>query len=80
MEIVKIVDHAPSNFLIFELLDGWVALRCSGTEPKIKYYSEMTCRKKEEVHQCYERLHQKAHRLCEELLKPVENGLLRQGS
>lgn len=34
-------DLPPSNVLIFELADGsWVAVRPSGTEPKVKVYAE----------------------------------------
>lgn len=78
MEITNVIDHAPSNFVILEMHDGWVAFRCSGTEPKIKYYSETICGKNEEILDCYERLTQRVNRLCIELLRPKDNELKHQ--
>ncbi|EPZ32308.1 Phosphoglucomutase, first 3 domain-containing protein [Rozella allomycis CSF55] len=40
-KIKKIINYSPSLMIYFELENGWIVFRTSGTEPKVKYYSEM---------------------------------------
>ena len=45
-----------SNVLYFDLQDGWVCVRPSGTEPKIKYYMGVAAPTKEEAEELVNRL------------------------
>lgn len=41
LEVDTVEDFAPSAFVRYTFSDGgWWALRASGTEPKLKFYSE----------------------------------------
>lgn len=80
--IRKIQDYPGTNMLTLYLDHeglSWITLRASGTEPKIKFYSELCCHfaEREPVHT---ELMSIALRLCNWLLEPEKNGLCIQGT
>jgi phosphomannomutase len=56
---------------------GWLILRSSGTEPKIKYYSELLMRTKKENEELRGRWREVVETLVGEILLPELNGLAR---
>ena len=62
----KTIDLPKSNVLKFYLQDGsWVAVRPSGTEPKIKYYFSVSAKDKKSSED-------KAERFKDEFLRIIE--------
>lgn len=61
--------------LIRENVTATFTLRTSGTEPKIKYYSEMSCHYEEKT-ESNKMLKDMVNCLLENLLEPVRNGLI----
>lgn len=80
--IVSIKDYIGTNMITLYLDGGglsWITFRASGTEPKIKFYSELMSDWNTR-HRTTERLHNIATDLCEWLLEPKINELSIQGS
>jgi phosphoglucomutase/phosphopentomutase len=71
------IDHIKaSNVIFLEFQSGaWIAIRASGTEPKIKFYSEIIIPDSNRVAAETERLRQLVLAACNVLLDPVCNGL-----
>lgn len=79
VNIIKIKDYPGSNMITF-ILDpqelSWITFRASGTEPKIKFYSEIPCPPTlSERKMTQEKLQMAVDRLCELLLEPTINNL-----
>lgn len=63
----KKIDHPKSNVLKFFLQDGsWVAVRPSGTEPKIKYYFSVLGKDKKSSEENAEKIKEEFFRKAEE--------------
>jgi len=57
----------PTNVLKFMFVDGsWIAIRPSGTEPKIKFYYCITASHKQEAEKCFESLKNCINSIIEE--------------
>ncbi|KAM9733562.1 LOW QUALITY PROTEIN: glucose 1,6-bisphosphate synthase-like [Menidia menidia] len=71
---------SSSQMITFSLENGVVAtLRTSGTEPKIKYYTELCAAPgRSDVLEMEEELRKATEALVDEFLQPEKNGLLRQ--
>jgi phosphomannomutase len=69
-----VIDHAPSNSIILELGNSWIAIRKSGTEPKIKYYSELITENK--TIDAEKELSLRMETVCNELLSPKKYNLI----
>lgn len=83
LELKEITDYYPNNFVILDMHDGWVAFRSSGTEPKIKYYSELYYNvddksDEKELMEKWDLLNQRVATLCKELLNPEKHKLKHQ--
>ncbi|PJF18533.1 hypothetical protein PSACC_01681 [Paramicrosporidium saccamoebae] len=76
--IMSINDYPGSNMVTLCFGHGWVTLRASGTEPKIKFYSEMHSKSAEKV-ETDEKLKELVNNLCRWLLDPEMNKLILQG-
>eukprot|EP00871_Galdieria_phlegrea_P002606 jgi/Galph1/3346/GphlegSOOS_G2043.1 len=59
----------------FKVVDIFLSIRASGTEPKLKYYSEMRCDNGLELKGDEQFLKKLVHTFIEEVLKPKENQL-----
>ncbi len=67
-----------SHMIMFEFDNGCsVTLRTSGTEPKIKFYTEIAGKQGQARADVQEALHQFVDRLVEEMLQPGVHGLLK---
>ncbi|XP_063893505.1 phosphopentomutase [Helicoverpa armigera] len=72
-------DYTSGEMIIFRCSNGLtVTVRTSGTEPKLKYYSELVCEAKSRSEQesMNAKLKVMVKAFVEELLQPRENGLL----
>lgn len=80
--IEKIQDF-PGSSMVTLYLDpeglSWITLRASGTEPKVKFYSELRCELAEQA-QGKQDLIAIVQKICNWLLDPEVNGLSIQGS
>lgn len=79
-DVLLKIDHIKtSNVLFLEFQSGaWIAIRASGTEPKIKFYSEIITTDSNRVETETERLHQLVLAVCNVLLDPSGNSLTLQ--
>ncbi len=67
-----------SHMIMYEFDNGVsVTLRTSGTEPKIKFYTEIAGKPGQQFQQLHDTLHAFVDKLVDELLQPTENGLAR---
>ena len=67
-----------SEMIMFEFRNGCsVTLRTSGTEPKIKYYTEIAGKPGQARAKVQQTLHSFVDQLVEEMLQPDANGLIR---
>ncbi len=65
-----------SHMIMYEFANGCsVTLRTSGTEPKIKFYTEMAGEKGKSRSEVESYLHTFINNLVQEMLQPTENGL-----
>ena len=70
-----ILPTSSSNMLTYTFQNGCVAtFRLSGTEPKLKYYFELSDKSLEKAK---ERVAEMAKYVIEEMLEPAKNGLRR---
>ncbi|KAJ8721282.1 hypothetical protein PYW07_002057 [Mythimna separata] len=72
-------DYTSGEMIIFRCSNGLsVTIRTSGTEPKLKYYSELVCQAptRSEQESMNAKLQVIVKEFVEELLQPKENGLL----
>ncbi|CAH0581574.1 unnamed protein product [Chrysodeixis includens] len=72
-------DYTSGEMIIFRCSNGLsVTVRTSGTEPKLKYYSELVCEAptKSEQQSMNTKLKVMVKEFVEELLQPAENGLI----
>jgi phosphomannomutase len=77
VSMVKIKDYPGTNMITFyfdsdEL--SWMTLRASGTEPKIKFYSEMHCPYEDRL-STLQKLKTVVGILCDLLLEPMRNSM-----
>lgn len=78
-ELININHIKTSNVIFLEFKSGaWIAIRASGTEPKIKFYSEVITASSDHVAAETDRLHQLVLTACNVLLDPFSNGLTLQ--
>jgi phosphomannomutase len=75
--IMSIKDYPGSNMITLCFGHGWVTLRASGTEPKIKFYSEMHSKSAKKM-ETDEKLQILVNNLCQWLLDPEMNKLILQ--
>ena len=67
-----------SHMIMYEFSNHCtLILRTSGTEPKIKYYTEMVGNSNEETHEIYNKLKIFVDLIIEDMLQPIENNLTR---
>lgn len=79
-QIVRIQDYPGANMITLFLDDeglSWITLRASGTEPKIKFYSEQKC-VYEVRQQAKDELMHTVQKICIWLLDPETNKLCLQ--
>lgn len=72
-------DYTSGEMIIFRCSNGLsVTIRTSGTEPKLKYYSELVCEAptRSEQQEMNTKLKVMVKEFVEELLQPAENGLI----
>lgn len=72
-------DYTSGEMIMFRCSNGLsVTFRTSGTEPKLKYYSELVCQAptRSEQESMNEKMKIMVKEFVEELLQPKENGLL----
>lgn len=78
--LVDLKNYCPATKMViftFEELGGaWIAIRPSGTEPKIKFYSECKAGSREQVSEFREKLEIIVKSVCELLLNPSEHHLI----
>lgn len=80
--IMAIKDYPGTNMITLYFDStclSWVTLRASGTEPKIKFYSEISSKYHERV-ESMEKLVILLNSLCQWLLEPDLNDLQKQGN
>ncbi|KAJ0175808.1 hypothetical protein K1T71_008967 [Dendrolimus kikuchii] len=72
-------DYTSGEMIMFKCSNGLgVTVRTSGTEPKLKYYTELVCKAStlSEQENMKMKLKEMVKEFIEELLQPKENGLL----
>lgn len=72
-------DYTSGEMVMFKCDNGLsVTIRTSGTEPKLKYYSELVCKAPSKMEQdiMNTKLQLMVKEFVEELLQPAENGLI----
>ncbi|XP_060803872.1 phosphopentomutase [Amyelois transitella] len=72
-------DYSSGEMIMFRCDNGLrVTVRTSGTEPKLKYYTELVCRAstRSEQEKMKSKLVEMVQEFVNELLQPEENGLL----
>lgn len=78
--VAKIENFYPaSNMVILTFNSGtWMALRTSGTEPKLKFYSETRAQSADGREQCQAELRALVSHVCNLLVEPERHGLVLQ--